>query len=144
MSLPQITRLLRWEHPLRGEALSLLRAAYQPDTRQATVVVSQLADQHGVTYDFSRVANAAWPLLRAELSPDIRSIVWVAHFGDFSQHDPGGPETFTVISLKVTENGYEDDDDSDRAITADEVTRLFGGQPLAPVPEVLAELEPST
>jgi hypothetical protein len=144
MSLPQVTRLLRWQHPLRGEALTLLRAAYEPGTGQAVAVVSQLADQHGITYDFSRVANSAWPLLRAELSPDIQSIIWIAHFGDFSQHDPGGPETFTAISLKVTENGYEDDDDSDRRMTADEVTHLFGGHPLAPVPDVLARLEPST
>ncbi|MET9991076.1 hypothetical protein ABZ061_16120 [Streptomyces mutabilis] len=67
------------------------------------------------------MANSAWPLLRAELSPDIQSVIWIAHLGDFSQHDSGGPETFTAISLKVTEDGYEDDDDSDRRMTADEV-----------------------
>ncbi|MBM7054488.1 hypothetical protein [Streptomyces durocortorensis] len=146
MSLPQTTQLFRWRHRLNGEAFSLLRAVYDPATGQAVAVVSELADSpvHGITYDFADVADAALPLLRAHLSPHLASLLWIAHFGDFSSFDPGGPETFTAITLKVAENGYRDDDRGDRRLTAGEVTRLFHGHPLAPVPEVLAGLGPLT
>ncbi|CAM5701856.1 MULTISPECIES: hypothetical protein [Streptomyces] len=146
MSPPQITQLFRWRHRLNGQAYSLLRAVYDPNTGHAVAVVSELADSpaHGITYDFADVADAALPLLRANLSPHLASLLWIAHFGDFSSHDPGGPETFTAIALKVEGDGYRDDDQGDRRLTADEVTRLFHGRPLAPVPDVLAGLEPLT
>ncbi|MFJ1863778.1 hypothetical protein ACIOD1_04020 [Streptomyces sp. NPDC088097] len=147
MDLPQITQLFRWRHPLAGEAHALLRAAYDPATGQAVAVVSELADNpddRGITYDFSCVAEAALPLLRAKLSPHLGSVLWIAHFGDFSYHYVPGPETFTAISLDVTGTGYADDYEGDRELTADEVTRLLGGHPLTPVPEVLAGLGPLT
>ncbi|MEU9999524.1 hypothetical protein [Streptomyces sp. NPDC050848] len=144
MSHPQTARLFRWQHRLNGEGFSLLRAVYDPSTGQAVAVVSELADSpaRGITHDFARVAEAALPVLRADLGPDLASVLWIAHFGDFSSHDPGGPETFTAITLKVSENGYRDDDEGDHRLTTEEVTRLFHGHPLAPVPEVLARLEP--
>ncbi|WP_420079913.1 hypothetical protein ACN6AT_15750 [Streptomyces sp. JL4002] len=145
MELPQITQLFRWHHPLAGEARSLLRAVYDPATRRAVAVVSELADNpddRGITYDFSCVAEAALPLLRANLSPQLGSVLWIAHFGDFSYHYLPAPETFTAVSLDVIANAYTDDHEGDRELTADEVTRLFGGRPLAPVPEVLAVLGP--
>ncbi|MFF4168568.1 hypothetical protein [Streptomyces sp. NPDC001744] len=145
MSLPRITQILHWRHRLNGEAFSLLRAVYDPSTGRAVAVVSELADSpaQGITYNFADVANAALPLLRAHLSPHLTSLLWIAHFGDFSSYDPGGPEIFTAITLKVTEHGYQDDDQGDRRLSAEEVTRLFHGIPLDPVPEVLAGLEPS-
>jgi hypothetical protein len=136
VSPPQITQLFRWRHRLNGQAYSLLRAVYDPNTGHAVAVVSELADSpaHGITYDFADVADAALPLLRANLSPHLASVLWIAHFGDF----------FTAIALKVEGDGYRDDDQGDRRLTADEVTRLFHGRPLAPVPDVLAGLEPLT
>ncbi|MCX5195021.1 hypothetical protein OOK31_14090 [Streptomyces sp. NBC_00249] len=147
MDLPQIAQLFRWQHPLAGEAHALLRAAYDPATGQAVAVVSELADNpddRGITYDFSSVAEAALPLLRAKLSPQLSSVLWIAHFGDFSYHYVPGPESFTAVGLKVTGNGYADDLQGDRRLTEAEVTALFGGQPLAPVAEVLAGLDPLT
>ncbi|MEU8777772.1 hypothetical protein [Streptomyces sp. NPDC048606] len=147
MELPQITQLFRWRHPLAGEAHALLRAAYDPATGHAVAVVSELADNpddRGITYDFSAVANAVLPLLREKLSPQLSAVLWIAHFGDFSYHYVPGPETFTAVSLAVTANGYADGYEGDRELTADEVTRLFGGRPLAPVAEVLAGLDPLT
>ncbi|MEU9939547.1 hypothetical protein [Streptomyces lavendulae] len=147
MNLPQIAQLFRWRHPLAGEAHALLRAVYDPATGQAVAVVSELADNpddRGITYDFSCVAEAVLPLLRAKLSPQLSSVLWIAHFGDFSYHYVAGPESFTAVSLDVTGNGYTDDYAGDRELTTDEVTRLFGGHPLAPVPEVLAGLDPLT
>ncbi|MGW3391334.1 hypothetical protein [Streptomyces cinereoruber] len=145
MSLPQIARILHWQHR-RGPAHTLLRAVYDPATRQAVVVFSELAsnpDDRGITNDFAPLAEAALPVLRKELSPDLASVLWIAHFGDFSYHYVPGPDSFTLITLEVTEHGYRDGE-NDRKLTADEVTRLFHGLPLAPVPEVLAGLEPST
>ncbi|WP_411101371.1 hypothetical protein [Streptomyces sp. cmx-4-9] len=147
MDLPQITRLFRWRHPLAGEAFSLLRAVYDPTTGQAVAVVSELADNpddRGITYDFSSVAEAALPLLRTGLSAQLTSVLWIAHFGDFSYHDPTGPETFTVVSLTVTDGRYQDDYQGDRRLAEADVIRLFGGQPLLPVPDVLAAVEPLT
>ncbi|MEU6945822.1 hypothetical protein ABZ957_11425 [Streptomyces sp. NPDC046316] len=146
MSVSQIARLLRWQHHL-GEAHTLLRATYDPDTRQAVVMFSELEsnpDDRAITSAFGPLAEAALPVLRAEFGPEIVSVVWIAHFGEFSYYDPSGPDTFTAISLKVGETGYADDLKGDQELTADQVTQLFGGQPPAPVQDVLARLDART
>ncbi|MER6212971.1 hypothetical protein ABT213_02815 [Streptomyces sp. NPDC001674] len=135
--------IVHWHHRRAGEAHALLRASYDASTRHAVAVISELADNpddRGITDDFASVADAALPLLREGLARDIATITWIAHFGDFSYVDPAGPETFTSLALTVTTTGYQDDLQGDRPLTADQVAGLFGGQPLAPVAEVLATL----
>ncbi|MET9321061.1 hypothetical protein ABZX75_12885 [Streptomyces sp. NPDC003038] len=147
METHQLQTIVRWRHHRAGHAHALLRAAYDPATRHAVAVVSELADNpddRGITDDFAGVAAAALPLLREGLAADIAAVTWIAHFGDFSYHDPSGPETFTALALSVTAQGYQDDLQGDRPLTADQVTSLLGGVPLAPVPEVLAALGRST
>ncbi|UQX02498.1 hypothetical protein [Streptomyces sp. RerS4] len=143
MDHQQFQTVLHWHHRRAGAAHALLRASYDPATRQAVAVVSELADNpddRGITDDFASVATAALPVLREGLSPDIAAITWIAHFGPFSYVDPSGPETFTALTLTVTADGYRDDLQGDRRLTADEVTALLGGAPLAPVAEALAVL----
>ncbi|KIF01423.1 hypothetical protein PL81_35630 [Streptomyces sp. RSD-27] len=135
--------IVHWRHRRAGEAHALLRASYDPATRHAVAVVSELADNpddRGITDDFASVADAALPLLREGLSPDIAAITWIAHFGDFSYIDPSGPETFTSLALSTTAEGYQDDLRGDHPLTADQVAGFFDGKPLAPVPDVLAAL----
>ncbi|MFD4739899.1 hypothetical protein ACFWNR_20555 [Streptomyces virginiae] len=143
MDLQQFQTVLHWRHRRAGAAHALLRASYDPTTRQAVAVVSELADNpddRGITDDFGSVANAALPVLREGLAPDIAAITWIAHFGAFSYVDPTGPETFTALTLTITADGYEDDLQGDRPLTAGQVTALFGGTQLAPVADALAAL----
>jgi hypothetical protein len=143
MSLPQLTQVLHWQNRWSGPAHTLLRAFHDPTARETVVVVSELADnpmERGITGDFQSVADAALPLLRRHLSPDLGHIVWIAHFGDFSSYDPGGPETFTRIAVTETDGVHEENLHEDRRLTAQQVTELLKGRTLAPVPEVLAQL----
>ncbi|MFD3802286.1 hypothetical protein ACFWSF_17505 [Streptomyces sp. NPDC058611] len=147
MEIPQFQAVVHWRHRRAGDAHALLRAVYDPATRHVVAVVSELADNpddRGITDDFPSVAGAALPLLREGFAPDIAAITWIAHFGDFSYHDPSGPETFTALALTATPEGYQDDLRGDQRLTSEQVTALFGGKPLAPVPEVLGALGRST
>lgn len=139
---PHFTALVNWQHR-RGPAHCLVRAAYDPQALRAVAVVSELAsnpDDRGITADFGRVADAVLPLLREVFPEDVRQAVWIAHFGDFSYHDPGGPETFTQVSLRWEGDHFADDRKGDRRLSEADVLGLLGGRPLRPVPEVLSEL----
>ncbi|MFI6205536.1 hypothetical protein ACIBAI_03960 [Streptomyces sp. NPDC051041] len=143
MSLPQLTRLLRWQNRWSGPAHTLLRAFHDPATRETVVIVSELADNptdRGITGDFPSVADAALPVLRRHLSPDLGHVVWIAHFGDFSSYDPGGPETFTRMDVTEVGGVHQENLHGHEPVTAQEVTALLKGHPLAPVPEILTRL----
>ena len=140
--VPRFTGIVHWRHR-SGPAHCLVRAAYLPETRQATVLVSEIAsnpDDRGITADFGKVADAVLPLLRKEFPGDLQRIVWVAHFGDFSYHDPGGPDTFTQISLEAGKDGFVDDMTGDQRLDQAEVEGLLGDRRLCPVPDVLSGL----
>ncbi|MER6122875.1 hypothetical protein ABT173_09355 [Streptomyces sp. NPDC001795] len=132
-----------WRHHRAGRAHTLVRAVYDPATHRAVAVVSELAsnpDDRGITDDFAGVANAVLPVLRQAFGRDLNEVEWIAHFGEFSYHDPSGPETFTRIALMADETGYRDELSGDQALTSADVEKLLQGLRLAPVAEVLARI----
>ncbi|MCO6009680.1 hypothetical protein NE236_32385 [Actinoallomurus purpureus] len=141
-STPRFTGIVHWRHRL-GPAHCLVRAAYLSEVRQATVLVSELEsnpDDRGITADFGKVADAILPVLREIFPADLQRIVWIAHFGDFSYHDPAGPETFTRIALSTGRDGFTDDLAGDQRLERADIGRLLGDWRLRPVPEVLSDL----
>src|SRR5690242_15809355 len=104
--------IVDWRHHRAGRAHTLVRAVYNPVTGQAVAVVSELAsnpDDRGITDDFADVADAVLPALRRAFGQGLEHVEWIAHFGEFSYHDPAGPETFTRIALTADETGHRDD-----------------------------------
>ncbi|POX40887.1 hypothetical protein C3486_11900 [Streptomyces sp. Ru73] len=143
-SFPHFTGVVDWRHRRAGAAHSLVRAVHDPAARQTVVVVSELASNpadRGITDDFGSVADAVVPVLRGELAQDLGTVVWIAHFGEFSYDDPTGPETFHRIEVTGDAgSGHQDDLRGDRALSAQEVEALLKGRRLDPVPQVLTAL----
>ncbi|MCN9241327.1 hypothetical protein NGF19_11090 [Streptomyces sp. RY43-2] len=135
--------IVDWYHHRAGRAHTLVRAVYDPATRRAVAIVSELAsnpDDRGITDDFAGVADAVLPTLRQAFGSDLSRVEWIAHFGEFSYHDPAGPETFTRIALTTGEAGHRDDLSGDQPLTTSDVEKLFQGLRLQPVNEVLARI----
>ncbi|MET7761890.1 hypothetical protein ABZS71_07590 [Streptomyces sp. NPDC005393] len=139
---PRFTGIVHWRHAA-GPAHCLVRAAYIPETHQATVLVSEIAsnpDNRGITADFGKVADAILPLLQEAFRSQLQRAVWIAHFGEFSYHDPAGPDTFTQVPLVWQGDTFVDDRKGDVRISRADTERFLGGWQLRPVPEVLSEL----
>ncbi|MFI6490693.1 hypothetical protein [Streptomyces sp. NPDC050564] len=132
-----------WRHHRAGRAHTLVRAVRSPDGHRAVAVVSELAsnpDDRGITDDFGSVANAVLPTLRLSFGAQLEQVDWIAHFGEFSYHDPTGPETFTRITVTAGPAGHHDDLSGDRPLAAGEVEELLGRK-LEPVAQVLARIQ---
>ncbi|MFI0817259.1 hypothetical protein ACH4TX_12235 [Streptomyces sp. NPDC021098] len=139
---PRVTAIAHWQHA-NGPAHCLVRAAYLPDTSEATVLVSEIASNpgnRGITANFGKVADSILPLLHQTFSAGLQRTTWIAHFGEFSYHDPAGPDTFTTISLTRHGNEFVDKRTGDTRVSETDVERLLGGWRLRPVQEVLSEL----
>ncbi|MGI5470468.1 hypothetical protein [Streptomyces sp. CA-132043] len=141
---PRFTGVVEWRHRRAGAAHSLVRAVHDPAARRTVVVVSELAsnpDDRGITDDFGSVADAVVPVLQGRLTKELGSVVWIAHFGAFSYHDPTGPETFHRIDVTGDAgSGHRDDLRGDEPLSAQEVATLLEGWHLQPVAQVLTTL----
>ncbi|MFM9697646.1 hypothetical protein [Streptomyces europaeiscabiei] len=132
-----------WRHRRAGRAHTLVRAVHSTVTGRAVAVVSELAsnpDDRGITDDFGSVADAVLPALRRAFGTEPAEVLWIAHFGAFSYHDPTGPESFTLITLTPGPDGHTDDLSGDRTFTAQDVEELLGRE-LEPVGRVLARID---
>ncbi|AVH57142.1 MULTISPECIES: hypothetical protein [Streptomyces] len=140
---PYFEDVVDWRHHRAGRAHALVRAVRSADGRRAVAVVSELAsnpDDRGITDDFGGVANAVLPVLRRSFGAELEQVDWIAHFGDFSYHDPTGPETFTRITVTSGPAGHHDDLSGDQPLSAREVEELLG-RALEPVAQVLARID---
>jgi hypothetical protein len=144
-SVEQASCLLRWSHRLGGAAHCLARLVITAPSTPPVAVCSEIAsnpDELGIIGDFAAVADAFVEVVASAVGglDDPAGVIWVAHHGPFSSHDPTGPETFTEIALTFDGQRYHDDLVGDRLWGGDEVTRRVRPLRLKPVPEALTEL----
>lgn len=140
--------ILAWRHR-RGETafcLARIRGTRDPTTTsgvQLTVVISELRDQprgHYVLDDFAGVASTAL----AQLLPPVAepaAVSWYAHHGQFSTHDPAGPETLTRFTLSWESQRYAQPGWDDQQLLSDADVAAFSTRMwLQPVAQLLAAL----
>ncbi|MGH3671806.1 MAG: hypothetical protein ACRDSH_14410 [Pseudonocardiaceae bacterium] len=143
-SIQQVSCILRWSHRLGAQAHCLARLIIGASSTPPVAVLSEIAtnpDERGITGDFAAAADAFIEVVASAVGDlDPGGVVWIAHHGPFSSHDPAGPETFTEIALAFDGQHYHDDLTGDRLLTSDDVTRRMGPLGLTPVPEMLADL----
>lgn len=144
-TVEQVSCVLRWQHPLGTQAQCLARLIIDAPSIPPVVVLSEIAsnpDELGITGDFAAAADAFMGVVASAVGDlDPAGVIWVAHHGPFSSHDPTGPETFTEIALAFDGQHYHDDLTGDRLLDAEEVTRRIRPLELEPVPEALTELD---
>ena len=145
-SVEQASCVLRWSHRLGGAAHCLARLVIAAPSIPPVAVCSEIAsnpDELGIIGDFAAVADAFVEVVASAVGglDEPAGVIWVAHHGPFSSHDPAGPETFTEIALAFDGQRYHDDLVGDRLWGAEEVTRRVRPLRLKPVCEALAELD---
>ena len=145
-TVEQASCILRWSHRLGGAAHCLARLVIAAPSTPLVAVLSEIAsnpDELGIIGDFAAAADAFVGVVASAVGglDDPAGVIWVAHHGPFSSHDPAGPETFTEIALAFDGQHYHDDLLGDRLWGVEEVTRRVRPLRLKPVPEALAELD---
>jgi hypothetical protein len=140
----QVDAVVCWPHHRGGEAHCLARVDVPGSQAPPVVVVSEICsnpDDLGVVDDFAAVAVAVLTTVRSQVQIDPAAVVWLAHHGPFSYHDPAGPETFTHVPLRWDGERFHDDLADHRLLTSAEATEMLSGDVvLDPVSDVLDEL----
>ncbi|MFD2467682.1 hypothetical protein [Amycolatopsis silviterrae] len=138
----QFQAVLQWRHP-DGPAHCLLRV-HLPGEGQATAVVSQVrsnSDDRGIGMFFPDVAGSALAALPPDAVGDPGTMVWIAHYGEFSSYDSyAAPEVFVRVALGWDGTRFHGDLEGQDVLSREDADRLLAGVVLDPVPEVLGEL----
>jgi hypothetical protein len=110
----------------------------------AVAVVSEIRGNErgrGIGSDFPAVADALLAALPQDLGVDPATIVWVAHYGEFSSWEAvDAPDAFLRIILDWNGEHYQGDLSGHHHIDDAEKAALLSSISLSPVPEVLSAL----
>src|SRR5947209_10812184 len=144
-TVEQVSCLLRWSHRLGGAAHCLARLVITAPSTPPVAVCSEIAsnpDELGIIGDFAAVADAFLEVVASAVGglDEPAGVIWVAHHGPFSSHDPTGPETLTEIALAFDGQRYHGDLVGDRLWGGEELTGRVRPLRVQPVPGALAEL----
>lgn len=140
----QFHTILHWEHEF-GPAHCLARMQFVNSEKTPTVVVSEIwtnKPERGITYDFPPVAEAFLGVLPANLRMSPESIVWIAHFGEFSSYeDLDAPDSFVRVMLNWDGAAYHGSSSGHHRMKQSEAGEVLRDFDLTRVPEVLRELK---
>ncbi len=136
-----VSAIVHWPHRRSGQAHCLIRL--YPLAGRVVAVASEIRsndDRHGIADDMAGVAAKALDLAQEHVNAEPANIIWLAHHGAFSYHDAFDPDTFTLIPLTWDGQRYQDNLETHRLLTEQQVHDLLDGRSLEPVPRALASL----
>jgi hypothetical protein len=99
------------------------------------------SETRNISSELPAVADAALAALPPDVEVDPQTLIWVAHYGEFSSYDSyAAPEGFARITLTWDGIRYHGDVDDIHILTAKDATDLLANVSLDPVPDVLRDL----
>jgi hypothetical protein len=98
-------------------------------------------DTRGIGAEFPAVADAARAALPPDADVDPQTVIWIAHYGEFSSYDAyAAPEDFDRVMLAWDGTRYHGDLEDHQILEPEDVAELLAGVTLASVPDVLRDL----
>jgi hypothetical protein len=139
-----IKAIVQWENRLNRESHCLARLYFQhkPVIVLLSEIRSNFRDDYknpGISSDFGKVANALVKCFPEIFSAEPEQILWVAHYGQFSNYDAVGPDSFYQIPLRFNEEKFEDIY-REKLLTQAEIETTLGSLEIENIYDVLREI----
>lgn len=139
-----IKTIVHWENHRDRESHCLARIylQHEPVLVLMSEIRSNFRDDYknpGISSGIGNAANALLSCFPEVLGNEPEQILWIAHYGRFSNYDAIGPDDFYHISLRVDEGKFEDLRKG-KLLTKAETEAMLGSLKIENIYDVLREI----
>jgi len=140
-----IKTIVHWKNHRGCESHCLARIylQHEPVLVLLSEIRSNFRDNYknpGISSGFGRAANSLLNCFPETFGSDPDQMLWIAHYGQFSNYDAVGPDSFYQILLRLTEGKFEDRRDG-KLLNQAATKTILGNLKIENIYDVLREID---